>query len=140
MTGEWVLSDDSGLEVDYLAGNPGVRSARYSGKDANDKSNITKLLQQLENVPDEQRGACFRCVLVLYKPDGLFESFEGILKGQITKTPVGDSGFGYDPIFLIPSMGVTVAQLPEETKNRISHRAVAMIKLKKWIQNTHYLV
>ncbi len=133
--GETVLADDSGLEVDYLGGKPGVRSSRYSGDDATDDTNIAKLLYQLNGVSAENRGASFRCVLVLYSPDGWFESFEGSLRGLISEEPIGNGGFGYDPVFFMPEKGVTVAQLPAEIKNRISHRAEAVKKLKKWLQN-----
>lgn len=133
--GETVLADDSGLEVDYLCGQPGVYSARYAGEKSSDKKNIHKLLQQLKGVPREKRGAAFRCSLVLYSPDGSFESFEGSLHGQITEEPVGGGGFGYDPVFLLPEKGVTVAQLSLDIKNKISHRADAANQFKKWLHN-----
>jgi XTP/dITP diphosphohydrolase len=133
--GEPVLADDSGLEVDYLDGKPGVRSARYAGEDSSDEKNIQKLLQQLKGVPREKRRAAFRCSLVLYMPNGFFESFEGLLHGQITEEPVGEGGFGYDPVFLLPEKGVTVAQLSHELKNRISHRADAVNQFKRWLHN-----
>lgn len=132
--GETVLADDSGLEVDFLGGKPGVRSSRYSGDNATDHGNIIKLLIQLNGVPAEQRGASFRCVLVLYMPDGSFQSFEGSLRGCISEEPIGNGGFGYDPVFVVPGKKMTVAQLPPETKNRISHRAEAVNKLKEWLQ------
>jgi XTP/dITP diphosphohydrolase len=130
-TGEVVLSDDSGLEVEYLCGEPGVYSARYSGDDATDCSNIKKLLERLEGVSTEKRNASFRCVLVLYRPDGKYWEFEGSLYGIINDKPVGNGGFGYDPIFLLPELGLTVAQLPPDMKNKISHRAQAVDKFKK---------
>jgi len=133
--GETVLADDSGLEVDCLGGRPGVRSARYAGEDSSDEQNIQKLLQELRGIPKEKRGAAFRCSLVLYRPDGFFESFEGSLRGQITEEPVGEGGFGYDPVFFLPERGVTVAQLSHEVKNRISHRADAVNQFKKWLHN-----
>jgi len=129
-----VIADDSGLEVDYLEGAPGIRSARYSGTGATDERNIRKLLEELENVPTEKRGAAFRCALVLYRPDGTFETFEGKLEGRIATEQAGSEGFGYDPVFIVPEYGKTVAQLDPETKNRISHRAVAFAKLKKSLQ------
>lgn len=134
IVGEMVFADDSGLEVDYLGGKPGVRSSRYSGDDATDEKNIEKLLNQLRGVPVENRGASFNCVIVLYQPDGSFESFEGTLRGRISEERIGDGGFGYDPVFYVPEKGVTVAQLPPEVKNRISHRAEAVNKLKKALQ------
>jgi XTP/dITP diphosphohydrolase len=130
-TGEVVLADDSGLEVEYLNGQPGVHSSRFSGEGATDNSNMKKLLQSLEGVPIERRGAAFRCVLVLYYPDGRCMSFEGRLEGIIREEPQGDGGFGYDPVFFIPDLGRTVAQIPSEIKNRISHRAQAVLKFKE---------
>jgi XTP/dITP diphosphohydrolase len=130
-TGEIVLADDSGLEVEYLNGEPGVHSSRYSGEGATDISNIKKLLQRLEGVPIERRGAAFRCVLVLYFPDGKYMSFEGRLEGIIHDKPQGDGGFGYDPVFFLPDLGSTVAQILPEIKNRISHRAQAVLKFKE---------
>jgi XTP/dITP diphosphohydrolase len=130
-TGEMVLSDDSGLEVEYLGGEPGVYSARYAGHDATDSSNIKKLLKRLEGIPMEKRTASFRCVLVFYRPDGKHWEFEGRLHGIINDKPIGDGGFGYDPIFLLPEFGLTVAQLPLDEKNKISHRAQAVNKFKQ---------
>lgn len=130
-TGEMVLSDDSGLEVEYLGGEPGIYSARFSGHDATDSSNIKKLLESLEGVSIEKRSASFRCVLVLYRPDGKYLEFEGRLHGRINDKPIGDGGFGYDPIFLLPELGLTVAQLPMDKKNKISHRAQAVNKFKQ---------
>jgi XTP/dITP diphosphohydrolase len=130
-TGEMVLSDDSGLEVECLGGEPGVYSARYSGDDATDSSNIKKLLERLEGVSVQKRNASFRCVLVLHRPDGRYWEFEGSLHGIINDKPVGSGGFGYDPIFLLPELGVTVAQLPVDMKNKISHRARAIDKFKE---------
>jgi XTP/dITP diphosphohydrolase len=133
--GETVLADDSGLEVDCLEGKPGVRSARYAGEDATDEKNIGKLLEQLKGVPEDKRGAAFHCSLVLYRPDGSFEAFDGALRGMISEARVGTGGFGYDPVFMLPERGVTVAQLAPEIKNRISHRADAVNKFKKWLDN-----
>jgi len=130
-TGEIILADDSGLEVEYLKGEPGVRSSRYSGSDATDDSNIRKLLLNMEGVQRERRGAAFRCVLVLYFPEGNYESFEGRLEGIIHDRPVGGGGFGYDPVFFLPDWGATVAQIPLAVKNRISHRAQAVSKFKE---------
>ena len=127
-TGEMVLADDSGLEVEYLGGKPGVYSSRYSGTDATDSLNIKKLLESMKGVSLEKRGASFRCVLVLYRPDGSYRAFEGRLHGIIHDKPVGDGGFGYDPVFYLPELGLTVAQIPLEMKNRISHRARAVDK------------
>jgi XTP/dITP diphosphohydrolase len=131
LTGEMVLADDSGLEVECLGGEPGVYSSRYSGNGATDSNNIKKLLERMEGVSVEKRSASFRCVLVLYEPDGGYVSFEGSLKGIINDEPVGDGGFGYDPVFFLPELGLTVAQLPLEMKNRLSHRARAIEKFKE---------
>jgi XTP/dITP diphosphohydrolase len=129
-TGETVLADDSGLEVDALGGAPGVHSARYAGEDANDEKNMRKLLDDMRDVAYENRGATFRCVLVLYAADGGCETFEGHWRGRIAEEPAGQGGFGYDPVFFLPEEGITVAQLPAEKKNRISHRAQAIAKLR----------
>jgi XTP/dITP diphosphohydrolase len=108
-----------------------VYSSRYSGNDANDSRNIQKLLKDLEGVSLEKRSASFRCVLVLYRPDGKYWCFEGSLRGIINDTPVGNQGFGYDPVFLLPELELTVAQIPMELKNKISHRAQAVNKFKE---------
>ena len=133
-TGGTIIADDSGLEVDYLEGAPGIHSARYSGAGATDERNVHKLLEELDGVPAEKRGAVFRCALILYRADRAFETFEGKLEGRIATEPTGSEGFGYDPVFIVPEYGKTVAQLDPETKNRISHRAVAFAKLKKSLQ------
>ena len=130
-TGETVLADDSGLEVDALGGAPGIYSARYAGNDADDVQNIRKLLYDLKGIHAENRGAAFRCVLVLYPVDGHYEAFEGRWEGLIAEKPVGQGGFGYDPVFFLPGEGMTVAELSPEVKNRISHRAQAIAKLKE---------
>jgi XTP/dITP diphosphohydrolase len=134
LTGETVLADDSGLEVRALDGAPGVYSARYAGEGADEEKNILKLLHDLEDVPPEEREAAFRCVLVLYLPDGRYHTFDGKWEGRIAETPAGKGGFGYDPVFYLPERGVTVAELPAGIKNRISHRAKAVEKLKVWLQ------
>ncbi len=118
------LADDSGLEVDALDGAPGIRSARYAP--GHDGDRVTALLAQLHNVPWEQRTARFRCVVVIATPTGELYSAEGTCEGQIAFEPTGQGGFGYDPIFYLPSHDCTMAQLPREEKNRISHRARAI--------------
>jgi XTP/dITP diphosphohydrolase len=130
-TGEVALADDSGLEVDVLGGAPGIYSARYAGKDADDRQNFRKLLSDLKGIAFENRGAAFRCTLVLYPADGRYETFEGRWEGMIAEKPLGQGGFGYDPVFFLPDLGVTVAELSPEVKNRISHRAQAIAKLKE---------
>lgn len=134
LTGETVLADDSGLEVAVLDGAPGIYSARYAGDSADDGKNILKLLSNLEGVPPEDRAAAFRCILVLYRPDGRYDVFDGIWEGRIAEAPAGKGGFGYDPVFYLPERGVTAAELPAGVKNRISHRAMAAEKLKVWLQ------
>ncbi len=117
------LADDSGLEVDALGGEPGVRSARYTpGSDAD---RIAALLAKLEGVPWEQRTARFRCCIAIATPQGELYTAEGTCEGIIATAPAGTGGFGYDPIFYLTEFGCTMAQLPPEVKNRISHRARA---------------
>jgi len=133
-TGETALADDSGLEVDALGGAPGIYSARYAGDGATDERNIRKLLEDLKDVRRDKRGGAFRCVLVLYRPGGHFEHFEGRWQGRITDKPAGAGGFGYDPVFFLPEFSMTVAQLPPDLKNQLSHRAVAFRQLKNYLQ------
>ena len=133
-TEKMVLADDSGLEVDYLNGEPGVYSARYAGLNATDAENNRKLLRQLAGVTPDRRGATFRCILVLYEPDGSFHSFEGAWRGVITTEPAGEGGFGYDPLFYIPELGKTSAQLDLDVKNHVSHRARALALLREWFR------
>ncbi len=136
-TGVAVLADDSGLEVDFLGGLPGIRSARYAGTGAQDKENWLKLLKELEGVPEEKRRARFRCALALVWPDGEEEVFEGSLDGVILGEPRGGHGFGYDPVFFIPEMGKTAAELTPNEKNSVSHRAKALEKLKNRLENRY---
>jgi XTP/dITP diphosphohydrolase len=134
LTGYMALADDSGLEVYFMHGTPGIHSARFAGPDATDQQNVQKLLETLKGVPSEKRGASFQCVLVLCRPNGVHEAFTGRWQGRIHDFPVGEGGFGYDPVFLLPDKGVTVAQLPAEAKNKLSHRAQALVKLREWLQ------
>jgi len=121
------LADDSGLEIDALDGAPGVHSARYGGtRRGEDVRRYRLVLRQLEGVPWPERTARFRCVVAVATPDGRVETAEGVVEGVIAFEPQGEYGFGYDPIFFIPEFGCTMAQLPPETKNRISHRARAV--------------
>lgn len=129
-TGETVLADDSGLQVDILGGEPGVYSARYAGEGATDEENNAKLLAKLKDVPEELRTASFFCALVLYRQDGNYNSFEAEWQGRIIDERRGINGFGYDPIFLSPQLNKTAAELPAEIKNTISHRGQAFAKLK----------
>lgn len=138
ITGELALADDSGLEVEYLQGAPGIYSSRYAGEDANDKDNIEKLLASLRGVSQEQRQAAYRCVLILYHPAGTYEIFRGSWSGQINDVPLGNSGFGYDPVFYLPERRLTVAQLEAEEKNRFSHRGQAFNALLEWIRTNDF--
>ena len=124
------LADDSGLEVDAIDGRPGVYSARFAGEDASDDANNRKLLSELENVPDDRRRARFRCVMALVRPDGREYTFDGTCEGHIIRQERGGGGFGYDPLFLPDGYAETFAELEMEEKNRISHRAKALEKLK----------
>ncbi|MDE3314697.1 glutamate racemase [Lacticaseibacillus zeae] len=128
-----VIADDSGLMVDALDGQPGIRSARYAGDGHNDAANNAKLLANLADVPDDARTATFHTTLVLAKPDHPEADLvvHGDLSGQITAIPRGTDGFGYDPFFLVPSLGKTLAELTAEEKNQISHRGNAMRSLEK---------
>ena len=123
------LADDSGLEVDALGGRPGILSARFAGPQATDEENIRKLLEKLKGVPPEKRTARFRCVMVLYAANGHSFTATGDLSGRVTETPRGTGGFGYDPIFLVPELGHTLAEITLTEKNRISHRALALTKI-----------
>lgn len=131
---EWTLADDSGLEVDALGGAPGVYSARFAGEPGDDRKNNEKLLRLLAGVPSEQRTARFRCVLALASPEGEIWTTERTCEGLIGLAPRGDQGFGYDPLFYLPELGVTMAELPEEKKNEISHRGKAMRDLLTHLQ------
>ena len=123
-SGLWAVADDSGLFVDALGGAPGVRSARYApGTDAD---RVQALLRAMERVPDGERGAAFRCVLVLASPEGEVRLGQGECRGSILRAPRGSQGFGYDPVFLVPELGRTMAELTLEEKGRISHRARAL--------------
>ncbi len=119
------LADDSGLEVDALGGEPGPLSARYAGEGASDKDRIKYLLSRLDGVAWERRTARFRCVIAIATPNGKVETCSGECHGFITFEPKGKHGFGYDPIFYLPELGKTMAELPPEVKNQVSHRGQA---------------
>ena len=123
-----VIADDSGLEVDALGGAPGIYSARYAGANATDRDKIDKLLRELERVrpTDDRRRARFRCVVALARNGDLFGTFEGTVEGSIADQARGDSGFGYDPIFIPEGLKQTFGELPTQVKNTISHRAKAI--------------
>ncbi|EKM0372404.1 XTP/dITP diphosphatase [Cronobacter turicensis] len=131
------IADDSGLSVDALGGAPGIYSARYAGSDASDQENLEKLLVALHDVPDEQRQAQFHCVLVYMRhaDDPTPLVFHGVWSGVITRAPAGQGGFGYDPIFFVPSLGKTAAELTREEKSAISHRGQALKLLLEAMRN-----
>jgi XTP/dITP diphosphohydrolase len=125
-TGLPALADDTGLEVDALAGAPGVRSARYAGETASYEQNNALLLASLAKVPAEKRSARFACVVALALPSGITAAARGTLEGAIALAPRGAKGFGYDPLFLVGEGPLTLAELSEEAKNALSHRARAL--------------
>ena len=134
-SGLWTVSDDSGLVIDALKGAPGIHSARFCGETSADRSeidrkNIHKVLELMVGVPPERRTARFVCALCLSDPDEVLIETQGTFEGMITSEPMGGSGFGYDPIFWIPTLKMTVAQLSPEQKNELSHRGQAIRRLK----------
>ncbi len=128
------LADDSGLEVDRLGGEPGVRSRRYAGEDATDTDRIALVLSKLEAVADEDRGARFRCVIAFATPDGLVGTGTGTVEGAIGRVPYGANGFGYDPIFLVRGTRPTMAELAPDAKNSISHRSRAIASVRPVVE------
>lgn len=124
-SGLLTVADDSGLEVEALGGTPGVLSSRYAGPKATDAGRVACLLDKLKGVPWERRGARFRCVMAIAWPDGRVKLCSGNCRGVIALEPRGVNGFGYDPVFFLPKFGKTMAELPAEVKNHISHRARA---------------
>ena len=130
-TGRLAIADDSGLVVDALHGKPGVFSSRYGGEKATDEERFQKLLAEMTEIPEGKRQAAFVCTIALATPQGKVELLEGRCRGQIAFAPRGEHGFGYDPIFSLPELGKTMAELDPEVKNRLSHRARALEKLKE---------
>jgi len=128
------LADDSGLEVDALGGEPGRLSARYAGEGASDRDRVNYLLSRLKDVPWEKRSARFRCVIALAMPDGEVRTCSGECQGFIAFEPKGEHGFGYDPVFYVPTLGKTMAELPPELKNQVSHRARAARKVPRLLR------
>ncbi len=128
------LADDSGLEVDALNGEPGVQSARFAGESATDEERVSFLLAKLEGVPWEKRTAHFKCVIAVVTPEGQSELCYGECQGIIALEPKGQKGFGYDPVFYLPEIGKTMAELPFEMKNQISHRARASQEARQVLQ------
>lgn len=129
-TGLPAVADDTGLEVDALGGRPGVYAARYAGEQATYEDNCRKLIHELSGVPAEKRTARFVTVAVLAFPSNSVRVATGELRGLITDAAVGSQGFGYDPVFFVPELGKTLAELSSEEKNRVSHRAKAFLKLR----------
>jgi XTP/dITP diphosphohydrolase len=130
-TGLWALADDSGREVDALAGWPGPWSSRAAGEGASDADRIALLLERLAGVPAASRTARFVCALALASPSGEVWEWEGRCEGVVAEEPRGCGGFGYDPVFYVPGEGKTMAELPAERKNEISHRAAALRRMRE---------
>ena len=131
ISGEVVLADDSGLEIDYLNKEPGIYSARYMGEDTSYRIKNGNLIERLQGVPDEKRTARFVCAIAAAFPDGNVETTEGTIEGRIGYEEKGENGFGYDPIFYVPEFGCTTAELTGEQKNQISHRGKALEAMKE---------
>ncbi len=129
------LADDSGLEVPAIGNAPGVHSARYAGENATDSDNNRKLLAALDGLPREGRKARFRCTMALCEPDGACRFFTGTLDGLVLEAARGEGGFGYDPLFLVPEYGKSLAELSLDIKNRISHRGQALRQVAAHLQN-----
>jgi len=133
-TGDTVIADDSGLEVDYLNGAPGVYSARYAGEGATDDDKNRKLLRALEGVPADKRTARFVCAIAVIFPDGRNFTVRGTCEGYIAAEPAGNNGFGYDPLLYVPEIGMTIAQMESSLKNNISHRGNAIRKMVEMLE------
>lgn len=127
------LADDSGVEVDALPGELGVRSARFGGEGLDDSGRNALLIEKMLGVPEARRGARYVCVLAFVKPDGWFGFFEGALHGRLLRAPRGEGGFGYDPLMYLPDRGCAVSELPLEVKNRVSHRGAALARFRAWL-------
>jgi len=133
ITGDIVLADDSGLEIDFLNNAPGIYTARFLGKDARDEDRWNAILKLMDGVPEQYRGARFVCCAAVVSEDGE-KTVTGVLEGRIANEAAGSNGFGYDPIFLVPEYGRTLAQLDSDTKNSISHRGRAFRKVAELIK------
>ena len=133
------LADDSGLEVEALGGEPGVLSARYAGEGASDKERVEYLLAKLKRVPWEKRTARFRCVLAIVEPEGEVELCSGECHGFIAFEPRGKGGFGYDPVFYFPGLDKTMAELPPDIKNKVSHRGEAAREAVSYLRRKYNL-
>jgi len=134
LSGLWTLADDSGLEVDALGGEPGIRSARYAGWPRDDRANNALLIRRVSGVPAEERSARFRCAAVVSDGRRILASAEGIVEGRIIDQPRGYQGFGYDPHFWIDALGMTAAEMLPEQKHAVSHRGRALRQLKKQLE------
>ena len=130
----WALADDSGVCVDALGGGPGVESAYYAGPQHDAVANLNKLTAAVRDVPDARRGAQFRCVLLALGPNGEEHVFEGECRGRLLREPQGAAGFGYDPLFVPEGFAASYAELSDDVKNTISHRARAWAKLAEWVR------
>jgi len=133
LTGLPAMADDSGLEVDYLNGEPGIYSARYLGRDTDYNYKNNYIIEKLKNAKDEERSARFVCVISLVLPDGREFIKKGVMEGRIAYEIKGENGFGYDPVFYLPEYGMTSAELSGEEKNKISHRGKALRAMKELI-------
>jgi len=133
LSGRATIADDSGIEVDALGGAPGVLSARFGGTGLDDAARNRKLLRDLEGVPEERRGARYVAVAVIARPDGAARAFRGECAGRIAAAPVGEGGFGYDPIFFYPPFETTFGSTPAERKHEVSHRGRAFRALADWL-------
>lgn len=129
LLGGYVMADDSGLCIDYLDGAPGVYSARFCGENSSYEEKFKKINEMLDGAKDEERTAKFVCAIAVVRPDGTNFVVRGEICGLLLKEPVGENGFGYDPIFYVPEFGMTTAQMPLEQKNSISHRGQALKKM-----------
>lgn len=126
LSGEYVMADDSGLCIDALDGAPGIYSARFCGEDSTYEEKFRKIFEMLADVPEDKRTAQFVCAIAVVKPDGTSFTVRGECRGVLHEKPVGENGFGYDPIFYVPEFGMTTAQMDPEVKNSISHRGRAL--------------
>jgi non-canonical purine NTP pyrophosphatase (RdgB/HAM1 family) len=134
--GVMIIADDSGLEIDALDKEPGIYSARYLGEDTTFPEKCAHLLERLVTTPTSERTARFVCAVAIVLPDGSEKCFRGVVEGRISEEMRGDLGFGYDPIFLLPERGLTMAQIPEEEKNMLSHRGEALRLMKEELMNS----
>ena len=140
VTGQLVLADDSGLEIDYLNKEPGIYSARYMGEDTSYRIKNGNLIERLQGVPDEKRTARFVCVIAAAFPDGEIVTTRGTIEGLITKEQLGENGFGFDPIVYVPEYGMTTGQMDPDLKNSISHRGKALTAMKKILEERKILL